>query len=156
MIDVSLKDKYFYLLAYASCVKDDRSVFDDINESKPVQKPEEFNKIIESLKKLKEICNKNPFGIELRNLSSEIIKHLHYPIVSMGALVWIRLNLTSPDLLTSTYNTLSHVIYLGLLREVLLLYINLLTLNLLILFLLDIIFTTSSKKYSFEYINSII
>lgn len=123
-MDVSLKDKYFYLLAYASCVKDDRSVFDDIKDSKPIQKPEEITQIIGSLKKLEEICNKNPFGIELRNISTEIIKHLQYPIVSMGALVWIRLNLTSPELLTSTYNTLSHVVYLGLLREVRLLILQ--------------------------------
>src|SRR5690606_3945338 len=126
-----------------SCVKDDRSVFDDIKESKPIQKTEELSQIIGSLKKLKEICTKNPFGIELRNLSSKIIKHLHYPVVSMGALVWIRLNLTSQDLLTSTYNTLSHIVYLGLLREVISNNCLSLLINILNIFL-DIIFTTAS------------
>lgn len=109
-------------MAYASCSEDTRKITEsnghNTTESASYKRPEALDDIIKSLKVMQEICHDNPFGFELKGLSEKIIQHMQYPVVSMGLLYWIRLNLTGQDLLTSTYNTKSHVTLFGLLREI--------------------------------------
>lgn len=117
-VDPAYKDQYIFLLAYASCSDDHRLIVEPCDHTFVYSRPLHMNSIIQSLKTIQEICYDNPFGFELKDLSDKIIDNIKYPMSSMGLLYWIRLNLTEPDLLTSTYNTNSHVTMFGLLREI--------------------------------------
>jgi len=107
----SYKSKYFYILAYAATQCDE-------NE----EPNQELDETIKALEVIHPIIQRNSFGSELQANFPILKQYLKYPVVSMGVLYWIRVNVTDADYYISSSHTLCLPIHLKLVRQISLLH----------------------------------
>jgi negative elongation factor C/D len=117
-IDVSYRSQCFYLLAYATTVQDDRSItVPDYDTNFEVDKSE-LDNVVHALETAQSICIKNYFGTELQAVVETLRETLMYPVVTMGVLYWIAMNVNEPDRCAASFNTKSIPSYVILIQEI--------------------------------------
>jgi negative elongation factor C/D len=109
---------YAYVLAYATSVHDERSIISPDDVCEPKIDRDELHNTIDALETAQTICRKNYFGTELEAAAETLRELMQYPVVAMGVLHWVKLNLTDPNAGATSYNTKSTLIHLGLLQEI--------------------------------------
>ncbi|XP_049850017.1 negative elongation factor D-like [Schistocerca gregaria] len=114
---------YCWILAYASCSKDPRSVTFRSSEVPDISFFNGMNDTVDavasSINVVQAICQKNYFGFELAGSpSDQILEFLPHPVISIGVLHWIRVNISDPDRLATSWNTKSLSTQLAIWREI--------------------------------------
>jgi len=103
--------KYFYVLAYAVSVKDERIFGGKLDK-------ELLHPTMNALKMIQPICQGNTFGSELQAAAHDLRTNLSFPVIAMGVLQWIRANLTDPTYYVTSIKTARTPFYLELLRDI--------------------------------------
>jgi len=110
-INQNHKSKYFFVLAFAASVADQRAQGEGIDKS-------ELDDTMKAIQHVQPICHNNPFGSELLATIADIKAYLSYPVVSRATIYWIKINMTDPAHFPVAHTTQSITTYLDLLKEI--------------------------------------
>lgn len=86
------KDKYLFLLAYASCV---REIYNGEERISIIRDYLEETKI--QIQNAYTICHENKASSDILGDLNELFKCLVYPVVTIGVLKWIKLIIVDPS-----------------------------------------------------------